>query len=144
MDKVVLVEMVVGLVVLISVLVLFLLYRSKAKRKRAEVLQQQQKKDVCPYTLEELVGVIRNKKSSQNDLASATEDIVRYYGKIAPKNGTEVSEEFYTYAKALSQLCRHPHVSKPILLRFEKELRTLNPHYAKELENILMKAIKSR
>ena len=144
MDIVVLVKSIVGLVALLGLLVLLLLYSPKAKKARAIKKQKKEQEKPHEYTFNELLAIIRNRESSSQELELATKMILKHYGKIPHKMGIRVADEFYAYSEILMRLCRHPNITKDILLHFDKELRKLNPEYEKELNDAFTKGINSR
>lgn len=144
MDIVIIVKSLIGLVALLGILVLLLLYTPKKRKQRREQKQKVQTQQHHDYTFNELLHIIRNRESSTEELEQATQNILKYFGKIPHKLGIRVADEFYIYSEIVLRLCRHPNTTKEILLAFDKELRKLNPEYEKELNDAFTKGINSR
>jgi len=151
MDIVVLIKAIVVLVVLLALLIVVFFYipAQKAKKERAKKRAKAKKEQKAPrnnkeFTLEELIAVIRNKKSSQEDLKEALDRILKYYGTIHPKLGTRPHPDFDYYAEIFLKLCNHPNTTTALIVNFDKELEKRNPTYKKEINTALTKGLNAR
>jgi len=145
MDIVFLIKILIGLVVIFVLMILFLLYASKkksviAKQNKSE---PEEKQEAYP-SLASLDAIIRDKKSSSEELLEASDFIVKYYGTIHEKSGVHPHPDFYIFGEILFRLCRHPQTNKQIILGFEDVLTKKNPAYTKEINDFLIKGLNSR
>lgn len=149
MDVTLLIESLLGLIVILGVLMFFLLWSSKEKKRRLEALERSQQKEPEPEpkmdtSLEALRRVINNPNTSSAKLAEALELILKFHPTIHPKLGIRPHPDFDIYADILFHLGRHKHINKDILLHFDTELEKHNPSYKKELDDALMRGLNSR
>ena len=135
-----------GLVVILGILIMFFLYTpgKKQKNKKAQKSYTKPSKPAPKYELKDLLAVIRNKKSTTQELADALELIIKYHGHIHPKLGIRTHPDFDIYSEILLRICRHPNTNKDIIIKFDKELEKLNPEYVREINDSLTKGLNSR
>ncbi len=146
MDIVLLIKSIVGLVVILGILVTLFLYVSGNKKKEPKP-QKKNTKPIKPrvkHELKDLLAVIRNKKSTTEELAEALELVIKYHGKIHPKLGLRCHPDFDIYSEILLRICRHPNTDKDIIIKFDKALEKLNPEYVREINDSLTKGLNSR
>ena len=143
MDIVLLIKSGIGLLVILAILVFFMINLPKGKqKKRVKVVVPTQKK--VDTSLDYLRAVIRNKKSTTEELKEALEMILKYHGTIHPKLGLRAHKDFDMYMDVILHICRHPNTSKNLILNFDKGLRAKNPKYAVEINDALTKGLNSR
>ena len=133
-----------GLVGVLLLLIIFLLYspkKKKQKEKKAKVVEQESE----DYkTLDELLQVIKNKKSTTDELKNALDLVMKYHGTIHPKLGMRTHPDFNIYGEILLRVCRHPNINKDILLKFNRELEKRNEGYKREINDAVTKGLDSR
>lgn len=124
-----------GLVGLLLLLIIFLFYSPKKLKvkKRAQVVEN---KHDDYQTLDELLGVIKNKKSTTDELKNALDLVMKYHDKIHP--------DFNIYGEMLLRVCRHPNINKDILLKFNRELEKRNEGYKREINDAVTIGLDSR
>jgi len=145
MDMIFLLKSLTGLVVILALLIFFLFYAPKKKRaKNKQNKDKQKEKKQDHESLESLVAIIRDKKSSSEELLRASELIVKYHGAIHEKLGIRAHPDFDIFGEILLRLCRHPHTNKKIILGFEGALSKKNPEYTREINDFLSKGLNSR
>ena len=136
-----------GLVVILGILIAFFLYVPGNKKKK-EVKRQKKyttpSKPAPKHELKDLLAVIRNKRSTTEQLAEALDLIIKYHGRIHPKLGIRAHPDFDIYSEILLRICRHPNTNKDIIIKFDKELEKLNPEYVREINDSLTKGLNSR
>ena len=148
MDILVLLKSIAGLSVILGILLFIFLYSPAGKK---ESKKKQKKKNYTSPTPQKvqtdwdsLIKVIRDKKSTAQELGKALELILKYHGTIPKKLGIRVNPEFDKYSEVLLRLCRHPNTSKELIIGFDKELERRNPEYVKEINDSLTKGLNSR
>ena len=141
MDITLLVESFLGLTALLGFLIVYLLYSgrdkkaTKVKKVGVGVKKKKVEKPLEETTLEELLNIIKSKKSTTDELKTSTELVISKFGKI---------KEFNKYGDIIMALCRHPNVNKNIITKFDKELSKLNPDHKREINLYLEKGLNSR
>jgi len=143
MDITFLVQSLLGLISLLAVLMFFLLYTFKEKKK-PQPQEQTPESPKIDTSLPALRKIIRNPEATSEELADALQLVLKYHGTIHPKLGMRPHPDFDSYGDILFQIGRHKHINKDILLRFNKELEKNNPSYAKEIDDALMRGLNSR
>lgn len=148
MDILVLLKSIAGLSVVLGILLFVFLYSPGEKKKSK---QQKKKKSYTSPTppkvksdWDALIKVIRDKKSTAQELGEALDLILKYHGVIPKKLGIRVNPEFDRYSEVLLRLCRHPNTNKELIINFDKELERKNPEYIKEINDSLTKGLNSR
>ena len=96
------------------------------------------------YDFESLRKIIKNKKSSSEQLAEALELIIKYHGNIHPKLGARPHPDFDRYMDILFSICRHKNATSKMVVKFDKELSGLNPDYLKQINDAIAKGLNSR
>jgi len=147
-DILVLLKSIAGLSVILGILLFIFLYSPAGKK---ESKKKQKKKNYTSPTPQKvqtdwdsLIKVIRDKKSTAQELGKALELILKYHRTIPKKLGIRVNPEFDKYSEVLLRLCRHPNTSKELIIGFDKELERRNPEYVKEINDSLTKGLNSR
>jgi len=144
-DIILLAKSFIGLVAILGILVFLLFYKpSKAEKKQKEVKKAPTKKYDAYESLEDLVAVIRNRKSSTKELQVALDKVIKYHGTIHKKLGVRLHPDFNLYGEILLRICRHPHTNKDLILNFDRELEKKNPDYVKDINDFLTKGLNSR
>jgi len=142
MDIVLLVKSGVGLLVLLAILVFFMIFVPKAKKKRkAKVAPVSPKLNI---DFDHLRAIVRNKKSTSEELKEALTLILKYHGTIHTKLGLRAHPDFDMYMDVILHICRHPNTNKDLILKFDKELGAKNPEYKVEINDALTKGLNSR
>jgi len=142
MEASLLIQSIAGLVVILAILIFLLLKPKvsvKAKSINIKLEEEKEKTD-----LESLRHIIRNRLSTEKELFRAVELVLKHHGKIPGKLGLRLNPQFDSYMEIIITLCRHPHTSKDIILKFDKELTRLNPEYKSEINEAVTKGLNSR
>jgi len=143
MDVVFILKSLAGLVVILSILLLLVFY--PGKKAKAEVKKAKKSTNhKPPMTLVEVLKVVKNRKSSKEELESAIDALIKFHGKIPNKRGALPHPEFDTYEEIVLRLCHHPSTSKEIILKLDRTLQKENPSYRRELNNALTKGLNAR
>ena len=145
MDMIELLKLLAVLLVVLGVLVFFLIYRPKKIKEKKIVEKKRKERFSDDYrSLKDLVLIIKNKKSTEEELQEALDLIIKHHGTIHPKLGIRAHPDFNIYAEVVMRICRHPNTNKNIILKFDKELRARNEEYSREINDFLMKGLESR
>jgi len=145
MELTLLLKSIMGLVVLLLILV-FLLYfpfvkKRKSAKKEAKHYKEHKKVD---FDLEHLRDIVKNKKSTAEELKEALELVIKYHGTMHKKLGLRPHPESDIYMDILFKAARHPNIDKNTIVKFNSELEKLNPEYKKEINDALMRGLNSR
>ena len=135
-----------GLVIILALLIFFLFYTKKSKKVsklKGKKKKTTLKKDAY-VSLEKLLKVIKDKKSSTKELLVALDAVIKYHGTIHPKLGMRPHPDFDIYGEILLRICRHPNTTKDLILNFDKALEANNEEYKKEINDFLSKGLNSR
>ncbi|MEN4045701.1 hypothetical protein [Sulfurimonas sp. NWX367] len=127
----------------ILVLLYFYFLHAKKPHKRNTAKKPMHIREVKP-DFEMLLNVIKDKKSTTEELKEAVELILKYYGKIPQKLGMRAHPKFEIYSELILRICHHPNVNKDIIIKLDKELHRRNPEYALELDDSLTKGLDTR
>ena len=145
-----LITAVLGLLIVLIILV-FLLVKPKDEVVKTvnkafsnEPKKVEEVKKKREYDFEALRRVIKNKRSSTDDLAEALDLIVKYHGKIHARLGIRAHPDFDRYMDVIVALCRHPNVTSTLVVKFDRELSERNPDYVKEINDSITKGLNSR
>lgn len=145
MELTLLIKSVLGLIFVLVILVFLLLLSSRNKKaKTVEVVEKAVKEPRPATDLPTLVGIIRNKNSSAEELQAALDLIIKYHGTIHPKLGMRTHPEYDVYMEVLFTICRHPSTNKDIILSFDRELEKKNPDYKIEINEAITNGLNSR
>jgi len=146
MDITLIIKSVMGLSAILGFLVFLLVWPSKKKKKQKYAKVSSKPKDdvLDPMDLPSLLLVIKNKKTSSEELKKALDFVIRYHGKIHKKLGVRTHPDFDTYMDILFTICRHPNTNKDIIVDFDTQLEKLNPQYVKEINDTIAKGLNSR
>jgi len=148
MEVTLLIKSVMGLVVVLGLLIALLLSSFKNKKKKSIILKKQvvdtAKTNEIKTDLESLLKIIKNKKSSADELKAALDLVLKYHGNIHKKLGLRPHPDFDTYMDILFTICRHPHTNKHLIVNFDSALEKLNPEYKKEINDAIAKGLNSR
>lgn len=137
-----LIQSVMGLVVILAILVYIFFYSNKKEEVKPVVKKKEKKVD--PLSLENLHSIIKNKKTSTEELQKALNQIIKYHGTIHPKLGTRTHPDFDIYRDIMVRVCTHPSTNKDIILKFDRELEARNPNYSMEINKALSQGLNSR
>ena len=143
MDVSLLIKTIAGLVIILGILIFVLLLPNKTKKTKT-VSSKKESKPKIKTDLESLRHIIRNRKTSTEKLGETLDLIIKYHGNIPAKLGIRVNPQFDGYMEVLVTLCRHPNASKDIIIKFDKELATLNSAYKSEINDAITKGLNSR
>jgi len=144
MELTLLIQSAMGLLVVLGLLVFVLVLAPKSKKKEVakKVVREQKAK---PKTdLEFLRTIVKNRKSTAQELKDALDLVLKYHGTIHKKLGLRPHPESQVYMDILFSICRHPNANKDIIVNFDKELGRLNPDYKKDLHDAMMRGLNSR
>jgi uncharacterized membrane protein YgaE (UPF0421/DUF939 family) len=144
MDILLLIKSFIVLIVMLGILVIFLVSRSKKKQKIYEKRTKEEKvKEIVSHEFNDFLTVIKNRQASSEELKKALDGILEYHGTIPAKLGIRLHPEFYKYSEVILRLCRHKQTNKDLIINFYKKLSKRNPSYAKEIDDSLTKGINS-
>jgi len=151
MEITLLVQSIAGLVVILGILIFIFLYMQSVKREKENKKLKLKNRDTArvakksvSHDLLDLLEVIRDKKSTTQELAEALDLIIKYHGHIHSKLGIRPHPDFNIYSEILLRICRHPNTNKDIIVKFDRELEKLNPEYIREINDSLTKGLNSR
>ena len=146
MDIVLLIKSGMGLILILMLLVYLLFFSLKSSKKKEFVKKTYTKKSPpkINYELTYLIAIIKNKKSTTEELQKALDLIIKYHGTIHKKLGVRVHPDFDNYMDIIFTLCRHPNVTTKLIITFDKELEDRNPAYKPEINSALSKGLNSR
>lgn len=137
------------LILLVVLFILMLVLVSRPSKKKPLKQQKSGVKQDIPLkrkarSFDELIGVLKAKKSSAAELDDALQEMIRHYGKITPKLGTRPHPDFDNYMLAILLICRHPNTTKDIVLDFDKALCQRNPDYKRDISSAIQKGLNAR
>ena len=145
MDIILLLKSIAGLSGVLGILIFLYFYLSHTKtQQKKETLKKPLKIREVQPELSTLLEVIKDKKSTTEELKEAVDLILKYYGKIPDKLGIRAHPKFEIYSEMLLRICHHPNTTKEIILKLDRELERLNPEYKMELEDSLTKGLDTR
>ncbi len=146
MELTLLIKSAMGLLVILGLLVFILVLNSKSKKreiqKSKKVVQEQKVKP--KIDLEFLRTIVKNRKSTTQELKEALDLVLKYHGTIPKKLGLRSHPKSQIYMDILFSVCRHPNANKDIIINFDKELGRLNVEYKKDLHDAMMRGLNSR
>lgn len=128
--------------ILLFILVSILVYTSRVRKRREQLLVEVPETRVPTY--QELKSILKNKNSSYETLEDAIEKIIDYYGDIEPKIAGRQSKDFDRYMELIFIICKHKNTDKKLILNFERDLARMNPQYKKDLDNAVTKGLSFR
>lgn len=144
----IIVYIIIGLVIVLAFLMILLFLNPKSdgieKIDSAQSSGKQESKIITRTDLDYLLGVIKNTKTTAKELATVLDLVIKHHGTIAKKLGSRVHPDFDTYMEILLAICRHKNTNKNIIVKFNKELETLNPSYKEEINSAVTKGLNSR
>lgn len=146
MEITLLIESFIGLIILLAGLMFLLFYSPSAKVKRVEKKLSKTISDIKKpkIDLDSLRAIIKNKKTTSEELKEALDLVLKYHGNIHKKLGIRTHPDFDIYMEMLIIICRHPNTNKNIIINFDKELSKLNPQYKAEINDAITKGLNSR
>ena len=145
MEITLLIKSIIGLIVFLAILLYILLIPSKKAQKKPIKQESHHEDDGSMKTDKaSLLGILKNKKTSAQDLANALDLILKHHGRIHKKLGERSHPEFDYYMDVLFTICRHPNTNKEIILNFDKRLEELNLDYKKDINEAIAKGLNSR
>ena len=144
MELTVLIQSAMGLLVILSLLVFFLVISPKKKKKKVQKEKKVVQKTKPKTDLNSLRDIVKDKKSTTQELKEALELVIKYHGTIHKKLGLRPHPESDIYMDMVFSICRHPNTNKDIILKFDKDLERLNPEYKKEINDFITKGLNSR
>ena len=145
MDMVLLLKSFVGLIGILLILIFVLMYKpkkAKIENKTPPKKREHYSDDYRP--LIDFVNIIKDKKSTAEELQVALDLIIKYHGDIPPKLGIRTHPDFNLYAETIMRICRHPNTNKNLILKFDKELIAKNEEYKREIDDFLSKGLAAR
>lgn len=128
----------IGTALTVTLAILMFLYFSPMKKKKVASREQKvasTEKKVPVQDLNSLIKIIKNKKTSTDDLKNTLNLILRDHGEI---------HDFNIYLDILYRMALHPNINKDIIVSFEAELSKLNPAYKEEISKSVMDALSIR
>jgi len=143
MELTLLIQSAMGLLVVLGLLVFILILAPKSKKKEVVKKVVQEQKVKPKKDLEFLRTIIKNRKSTAEELKEALDLVLKYHGTIHKKLGLRPHPESQIYMDILFSVCRHPNANKDIIVNFDKKLGKLNPDYKKDLHDAMMRGLNS-
>jgi len=147
MELTLLLKSIMGLSALLAVLV-FLLYVPFGETKEVKKVKKSKKtkepREKVDFDLEHLRDIVKNKKSTNEELKEALELVIKYHGIMHKKLGIRAHPDSDIYMDILFKAARHPNADKSIIVKFNGDLEKLNPEYKKEINDALMRGLNSR
>lgn len=143
MEVTLLIQTIVGLIIVLGILVFILVLPAQQKKKK-EVKKRIIDPKKPKTDLDSLRYIIRNRVSSKKELQDALNLVIKLHGHIPKRLGTRANPAFDSYMEILIMICRHPNTDKNIILKFDKELSSLNPDYKNEINESITKGLNSR
>lgn len=144
MDITLLLKSFAGLVFVLAVLIYFLFHNPKVKEEKRKLEKAKKEEGREKTSLPHLLGIIKNKKSTKEELKSALDLIIQNHGTIHPKLGLRPHPDFDVYGEILLRICRHPNTNKNLILDFDRALEKKNEEYKKDINDFLSKGLNSR
>ncbi|MDY0121336.1 MAG: hypothetical protein RBR54_05270 [Sulfurimonas sp.] len=145
MDITLLIKSIIGLIVFLAILLYFLLIPSKKAKPKLMKQESPHEDDGSMKTDKaSLLAILKNKKTSAQDLTKALDLILKHHGHIHKKLGERSHPEFDYYMDVLFTICRHPNTNKEIILEFDRRLEELNMGYKKDINEAIAKGLNSR
>jgi hypothetical protein len=144
MELVLLIKSMLGLSVLLGILVIVFYIPAKKEKQRVQKKLLNKPREKVDFDLEHLRDIVKNRKSTTQELKNALELVIKYHGVMHTKLGMLPHPESDIYMDILFKAARHPNIDKKILLKFNLELEKLNPNYKKEIHDALMRGLNSR
>ena len=145
MEITLLIKSIIGLIVFLAILLYILLIPSKRVKSKPVKKESPREDDGSMKTDKaSLLAVIKNKKTSSQDLSKALDLILKHHGRIHKKLGERSHPEFDYYMDVLFSICRHPNTNKNLILGFDKKLEALNLDYKKDINEAIAKGLNSR
>jgi uncharacterized membrane protein YvbJ len=147
MDIILLLKSIAGLVAVLAILIFFFFYfpnKKKQKKNTKKKSYVSASKTEEKHDMPTLLSIIRNKKSTAEELEKALLLLIKYHGHIPKKLGLRSHPDFDDYAEVVLRICRHPNTNKDIIINFDKALEKLNPEYIREINDALTKGLNSR
>ena len=145
MDILFILKALAGLVVILALLIGVFFYSKKSsqtKKKNRDTHQIKKRTDVC--RLEDILAVLKDKKSTFEELQKSVECLVKYHATIPHKLGIRAHPDFDIYEEIVLRLSKHPSTNKDLILRVDRVLQKENPSYKVELNNALTKGLNAR
>ncbi|MDD5210831.1 MAG: hypothetical protein PHV62_00310 [Sulfuricurvum sp.] len=127
MDKITLVFVMAGLLLLFIALVS--IYVWSARKKAAPINSE------AVMTFETMCEVINKNSSSNAQINHAVDAIIERYSHI---------DDFRVYGALLEMLCTHPQTDSKVILRFQKALITANQDFKDQIEKRLKLGLAGR
>jgi hypothetical protein len=142
MEATILVQSIAGLALVLAILIFILLKPKPKKPTTVNIKASTKPKDKT--ALDTLRQIIRNRESSQEELAEAVDMILKYHRNIPGKLGVRVNPGFDAYMEIFVSLCRHRNANKNMIIKLDKELVKNNPGYKSEINDAITKGLNSR
>ncbi len=137
----------VVLLVLVLITLVFLLFinpRKKVKLQKTQVATNDGiKKEICT-TVNCILLVMKNKKSTKEELEEAIGYLLKYHKDIPSKLGIRANPEFEYYKEIFFYLCKHKNATTKLILELDKELSSANPSYKKEINESIARGLEAR
>ena len=145
MDVILLIKTIATLTGVLGILIFFYFYFTyKNPSKQKQVSKKPLHVREVKPDFNTLLEVIKDKKSTTQELKEAVDLLLKYYGKIPKKLGMRANPQFEVYSEIILRLCHHPNINKEIILRLDRELERLNPEYKLEISDSLEKGLNTR
>jgi len=146
MELTLLIKSAMGLLVLLGFLVFFLYVSSKVKKKKTQKVKKVIQETVSKRKtdMESLRKIVKDRRSTADELKEALDLVLKYHGTIHKKLGIRSHPESHVYMDILFSLCRHPNANKDLIVNFDKKLEKLNPDYKKDINDAITRGLNSR
>ncbi len=116
---------------LVAVLVIMLLNSKNTKKISKDIKKEKIKEP--EVTFEELLAIVKSKRSSANDLSKAVIQLVRHF-PFPEKKGNVLSDEAKKYLDFVFSVASHPNANAKLIAFMDKELKRANPSYKVEID----------
>ncbi|MCW8894568.1 MAG: hypothetical protein OQK48_02400 [Sulfurimonas sp.] len=153
METELIIKSIMGLIAVLAILVFFLFLEPNKKSQKKSNKQKtadenkvktEVKSTITNTDLNHLLSIIKNKKSSTELLGEALDMVIKYHGRVHTKLGLRSHPDFDIYMGIIFTACRHPNITKDLIIKFDKELTRLNPEYKQDINEALTKGLTSR
>ncbi|MEA3370601.1 MAG: hypothetical protein U9Q40_04615 [Campylobacterota bacterium] len=146
MELTLLIKSAMGLLVLLGLLIFFLVVLPKSNKKKPQEVKKvvEPTKEKPKYDMESLRKVVKDRRSSAEELKEALDLVLKYHGTIHKKLGIRPHPESRAYMDILFNICRHPNATKNLIIDFDKELEKRNPEYKKDINDAITRGLNSR
>lgn len=137
-----------GLIVaIISAIITYNIVSKGGSKKKAPAkktpIKKSVKKKVSNKSIEDMIAIVRNVKSSRKDIDDSLDYVVKYL-PFPSKRGIAIPNETSRYFQYVFSYCKNSKVDAKRMVRGVLRLKQANPGYTRELDDIESKAVAAR